>query len=595
MRKRITVITLTVLALAFALRGGVETAAQTLTETLDVETSSSDASKIALRVGGVNLDQRVTLDLRNMEVSDALRYISLRSGMNIVTSKLVSGRLSFQLKDVPLKDVFDVTLLSNNLAYEKQGEIYYVMTEKEYAVRYGKAFSDTREVRVFRLDYAIPAKAFDLLDALKSKIGRLLVDQESGTVLIMDAPENVADMEEALKALETKSLIKVYNLNYANAADVVDKLKTHLDKKNVGSIVGDERTNQVIVQTLPERMGAIEELIGALDKKTQEVLIDAKIIKIKLSDDLSIGVEWEGMFKQLSQHFGGTGFFFLGSHPLEPVIRQSRMYIDDLAQQNFISDQRVYANKYQGIYPTTDNPLPGNKVTGSESIYLGQMNDKRAYETVIKFLQTLGDTKILSNPKISVVDNQEAIIHVGKREAYITTTTTTGQATTTTAEEVTFIDVGIKLAVTPTINEEGFVTLKIKPEISSVVEKLETPSGNEIPIVDTSLAETTVMVKDGTTIVIGGLRKEEKKNTEERVPFFSSLPLIGNLFKNKTNETERTELLVMITPHILSGDMLITGNKEQWEHKTQPEREYPTFEAKDLEESPQPKAAFRNY
>jgi len=320
-------------------------------------------------------------------------------------------------------------------------------------------------------------------------------------------------------------------------------------------------------------MRDIEEMIGALDKKTKEVLIDAQIIKIALTDDNALGVEWEGLFQEMVKH-GAGGFYFLGNHPLEPIIRAGKSFIDDIP----------------AALAATEYPAAGTKTTGTESIYLGRIHGKQSFEAVINYLQTLGDTKILSNPKISVINNQEAIIHVGTRQAYITTTTTTGQATTTTAEEVTFIDVGIKLSVTPVINDDGFVTMKIKPEISSVIDHLVTPSGNEIPIVDTSMAETTVMVKDGTTIVIGGLRKDETVKTEERIPFFSSIPFIGDIFTNKTNNKERTELLVMLTPHIVGGDLLVTGDKEKWEDEHKPVREYGSFESLEKPKGIEPKS-----
>src|SRR3989338_3488405 len=150
----------------------------------------------------------------------------------------------------------------------------------------------------------------------------------------------------------------------------------------------------------------------------------------------------------------------------------------------------------------------------------------------MKLLSTLGETRLLSNPKLAVVNNQEARIHVGRKEAYITTTTTAGQTTTTTAEDVTFVDVGIQLSVTPTINEEGFITMKIKPEVSSVVDVLVTPSGNQIPIIDTSLAETTVMVQDDATIIIGGLRREQETENAKRIPFLGDIPILGNFFRN---------------------------------------------------------------
>jgi general secretion pathway protein D len=207
-----------------------------------------------------------------------------------------------------------------------------------------------------------------------------------------------------------------------------------------------------------------------------------------------------------------------------------------------------------------------------------------SFEALFHFLETIGETRILSNPKLSVVNNQEARIHVGRREAYITTTTTTGQTTTTTAEEVTFVDIGIQLAVTPTINDEGFITMKIKPEISSVVDTLVTPSGNEIPIIDTSTAETTVLVKDGSTIVIGGLRSEEEALAQENIPFLGKLPLIGFLFGNKTADSTRTELLVMITPTIVEGNKLVTGDVEPGKEGAKPYKEYIAFEPAEEEE-----------
>jgi type II secretory pathway component GspD/PulD (secretin) len=157
----------------------------------------------------------------------------------------------------------------------------------------------------------------------------------------------------------------------------------------------------------------------------------------------------------------------------------------------------------------------------------------------------------------------------------VTTTTTTGQTTTTTAEEVQFIDVGIQLVVTPTvINNDGFVTMKIKPEISSVVSTLTTPSKNQIPIVDTSTAETNVLVKDGSTVIIGGLRKDQKKFANDQIPFLGGIPVIGELFKQRDKDDELTELVVFITPHIVSGDLLVTGDEPALGARIKPYRSY---------------------
>ena len=181
------------------------------------------------------------------------------------------------------------------------------------------------------------------------------------------------------------------------------------------------------------------------------------------------------------------------------------------------------------------------------------------FETVIELLQTVGTTDVLSTPRISVVENEEAKILVGTREAFITSVVTQTQQAATTSEEVTFIDVGVSLTVTPTINQEGFVTMKIKPEVSSVTRTLTTASGNQIPIVQTSTAETTVMVKDGVTIVIAGLIEDQSLNTTKKIPILGDIPILGAAFRSKEEEVIKSELVIFLTPTIISGKESIAG------------------------------------
>ncbi len=493
----------------------------------------------ALQPSSLGLNERVSLDLRSIEVSEALRFLALKGGLNLAISKTVSGRVQLLLNNVPIKDILDLILITNGLAYEKIGDVYYVMTEQEYKERYGRKFGDARQVRVFKLRYAVPEQTFALFEVLKSEIGRLLVDPESGTVLVMDSEENIRRMESALQALEEKRNVKIYALKYAKAVDVETRLKTRLDSKKVGSVTADERTNSVIVETLPERMREIDTVVAALDQKTKEVLIDAKIVKVTMTDEKHAEWSWEGLFSQMNA--GGLGF--VGSHGVNPLFRVGQSFVDDFVQ-----------------IPVTARPTAGTKNTLTGNLVLGNLGEN-SFEALINYLKTLGETKVLSNPKLAVVNNQEAKIHVGEKQAFVTTTTTTGQTTTTTAESVTFIDVGIQLAVTPTINDDGFVTMKIKPEISSVTDFLITPSNNRIPIVDSSLAETTVMVKDGISIVIGGLRRDEKVSNHDKVPILGDIPIIGAPFNSKNSTVVHTELLILLTPHIVYGDRLVDGER----------------------------------
>ena len=515
---------------------------------------------------------KITLDLRNIEAVDALKFLAMKTGLNIVVTKSVTGRVSLTVQDAPIKDIFDIMLRLNSLAYDKTGEIYNVMTETEYKALYGKKFSDSRQVKIFRLNYAIPEQAFNLLDALKSEIGRLLVDTESGTVMVMDIPDKINEAQHILETLEQKASIKIFNLKYAKAKDVEDQLKEQLDIKKAGTIKADERTNQVIVQTLPERMESIGELIRGLDKKTKAVMVDTKIIKLKYRNQLDSGIEWEGIFNLAKQ----AGINYIGSYPFSVIQKSTEAW---KSRESFFNNTMAGSI---GAYPfsgTATEATAGSKVSPGEKFHVGIIDKKKDFDVLIKYLQTLGKTKILSNPTLSVVENQEAKIHVGERQAYITTSTTVGSGgTKTTSEEVTYVDVGIQLAITPQINEDGYVIIKVKPEISSIIDYVTSSEGNKIPIIDTSTAETTVIAKDGSTIMLGGLGREEKTESSEQVPILGSIPFLGMLFRSKTQKVERIELIIMLTPVIFEGDKMVsTKDREMERFGVKPFKKFDVF------------------
>ncbi len=504
------------------------------------------------------LDQTISLDLRDMDVVDALKFLANRTGINVVTTKTVSGRVSLTVGNVKIRDVFDIMLRSNGLAYIKQGSIYYVMTETEYKAYYGVNFSDAREVKVFRLKYAVPEQAFSLLDAIKSEIGRVLVDPESGNVLIMDTPAKIAQMQKALEEFEKQGLVKVFSLKYAKAKEVEEILKTQIDAKKLGLTKADERNNQVVVQTLPERMKAVESLVSKLDRQTKEVLITTRIVKINLSDENDRGIQWEGL-SNISEKFGLT---YLGSYPFSAIQSatapwQSRLQFFN----NNLTGSDIGAYPFSGTSSNFSGSVP--RAPG-DRMHIGIITGKRDLDFLMNYLQKLGNTRMLANPKIVAINNQEAKIHIGERQAYVTTTTTaSGTGPSTVSEEVQFVDVGIQLSITPTINDDGFITMKVKPEISSVSSTLITATNNKIPIIDTSTTETTVMMKDGTTLIVGGMRKEERTHNSQGLPFLGKLPFVGNFFKTDTGTVQRTELVVMLTPHIISGMDLTIGSGDK--------------------------------
>jgi type II secretory pathway component GspD/PulD (secretin) len=250
-------------------------------------------------------------------------------------------------------------------------------------------------------------------------------------------------------------------------------------------------------------------VIAAFDRKDKEVLIEAKIVQVVLDDTHKMGVDWEAVFEH--------------------------------------ADMLTLKSDFDILNPSDK----------SGRLSIGASGDDD-YGLVIEALDSSGKVNILSNPRITVVNEKEAKILVGSTEPYVTSSvTTTAAGPVTTSESVNFIDVGVKLYVTPKIHSDGFITIKIKPEVSSVTGEVATSSNNTIPVIETSEVETTVMVKDGVMIIIGGLIKEETSDQMKKVPVLGSIPILGGVFRSQSRNKRKTEIVVFITPHIINGDRSI--------------------------------------
>jgi len=451
--------------------------------------------------------KKISLDIRGMEINDVLKLFSMQSGLNIVAGKNVRGAVNIFLKDVDVANAFEILMAANELAYEKEGNIINVMTERDYEVIYGRKFHDRTQIKVVHLKYGAAADVAKALNELKSRVGKIVADERSNTVVMLDSPASIAQMEDAIEKMDTGAKTEVFTLNYAKAKDVEPRIG-ELVTKGTGQAKMDERTNKIIVIDTPQKIEEIRKVISSLDAKTREVLIEAKIIEVTLSDDYKMGVDWKKLLGgELGVQFteGMAGPFAVGNAAKEKL----------------------------------------------------DLHIKGDYTGFIKLLDTVGKTDTLSTPRVTVVNNQEAKILVGTKEPFLTSQTTYDQlGKATVADQVTFVDVGVKLSVTPVINEEGFITMKIRPEVSSAKrEVLEGGQGKRsVPVVTSAESETTVMVKDGATIVLAGLMKDKQTRDSTKVPFLGNVPLLGMLFRTKANKVEKTELVILLTPTIVTGE-----------------------------------------
>lgn len=451
-------------------------------------------------------EERISLDLKGIDIIELFRVLSIKTGLTIVPHPGVKGRVNLFLNNVRFLDVLDIVLITNNLACEIKGEIINIMNADQYYYLYGKRYEEKRKVLTMKLNYAKPVDIFSALSQLKSDIGKIIVDESSATVILMDIPEKLDLMQGMVKQLDQSPETETFSLKYARAKDLQAQVSKDLSP-GVGGLLFDERTNKLAIQDMPGRLTRIKRVVKAFDEEPAQVLIEAQVVELSLSDKFQRGVDWERIFRDMNN------LDFKGSFSLGLANSLSQVSVGTLA------------------------------------------SDK--YNIILQLLQSYGRTQIISQPRIAAVNNEEAKILVGSREAYITQTSSSANVTTTTSESIQFIDVGVKLKVTPTISRDGSVTMKIKPEVSSVREFLTTKLGSRVPIVDTSEAETVVKVQDGAMVLIAGLTKRNSTEARKETPFLSRLPVLGVLFGNVSrgpDEPRHREFIVFLTPRIMSGN-----------------------------------------
>lgn len=413
----------------------------------------------------------ITIDFEEADIKDVFRMLSMKSGINIIYGPDVSGTITLRLENVP----FD--------------------------------------------------KAFETILALKN-----LVSQEQGPNIIRVAtPAQIT--EERAQAV---TFTKVFPLNYANAEDVKGNLDSiRMAEGRRGSISVDLRTNSLIITDTPEGLVSLEKIIRELDCRPAQVIIEARIVEVQLTNDMDLGIQWQ---------YAKT----LVNEPNNRVtIGMTEAAVGNRALGADATVGDVLTSPVNTVSGGTGVSLPASAVSGQlSSIAFGIVSNDTYLTGVLSALAQKGLSKLLSNPKVTTVNNKEAKILVGQRIPYTTTTVTNTGSTQMTQ----FLDVGVKLTVTPTINADRKITLVVHPEVSLFVR-----ADAAGPVVGTREANTTVIVNDAETVVIGGLITEQDIKQGTQVPLLGDIPIIGHLFKRQYDTKSRTELLVFLTPQIVEN------------------------------------------
>jgi len=448
---------------------------------------------------------RFSLDFNGVEIAEALKSISLKSGFTVVPSKKVSGRVTVYLHEVTFDEACRAIASAGGCAYAIDGTVVTFMSQEEFRDHYGVAFASALRQREYVCQFVDAKELGKLLEEVKSSVGKVMVFAQTGTVIMVDTPEVLERMDALVKAVDRKQVSTVYAVQYGEAGLMKEKLDAMFDG-SAARTVADARSGSVVVSGSQGQKDAASDMIKAFDAAAPQVEIQSTVVQVTVSDALSQGVDWQKVFRG----------------------------VDDLSLESSFSPG-----------------LTANR--GQMSIGSLSQND---YTAVIQMLKTQGDVRTQSNPRLIVVDKQEGKLHVGVREPIVTArndTQVTSNAIVTT-DSVDYVDVGVNFDVVPTVHGDGFITMKIKPEINSVSSTLTTTAGSIIPKVETSVVETTVRIKAGRTLMISGLTKNSDSDETRGLPGLSKIPFLGALFSHREKSKVVTEFVVFLTPRIVGGD-----------------------------------------
>ena len=325
-----------------------------------------------------------------------------------------------------------------------------------------------------------------------------------GDVYYVYKPKLAQDPE--IDRLQTR----IFKLKYADISKVKDVLSTF---PGIRTIKFHEPSKTIFLEDTPENIKKIETIIRSWDTVPKQVMIEAKILEINLTDDMSMGVEWSAI---LGDARVGTSSF-----------------------SNAVLPQGVDVSPV----PETGSGLFFNVLTGSSS---------RQFAAAIDALQEKTKVNTLSTPKVLAIHGQPAKVQVGGQQGYAVTTTNLGVST----ETIEFIDTGIVLDITPYIDDDGNVLLNVKPSVTSA----ELEEG--IPVTRTAFVDTWLLAKSGDTVLIGGLIQDNITRTRSEVPCLGDIPLLGLLFGQRGRKIDKVELVLLITPQIVDMKRKSTAEVE---------------------------------
>jgi type IV pilus assembly protein PilQ len=436
--------------------------------------------------------ERLSLNFQNVEVRALLQVIADFTDLNIITSDSVGGFITLRLKDVPWDQALDIILQSKGLDMRKNGNVVIVAPREELAAK-------------------------EKLD--------------------LEARSQIADLEP----LRAESFV----VNYQRADDVrkllVDGQQRMLSKR--GTVVVDPRTNQMFVRDTAARLEEVRRLLQKIDVQVPQVLIEARIVEADDTFSRNLGVRLGGSSGYPRQAGGSSAYATGGGVGATSATGPGGTVLTTTAApggSGAIDTPSLTSNANFVNLPAA--AIGGFGAAGA-ALTLFNASLSRFLSLEVSALEADGRGKIISSPRVITADKVKASIEQGTEIPY-------QEASSAGNTSVQFKKATLRLEVTPQITPEGAIFLDVKVNKDSPGQ--QTLSG---PAIDTKNVQTQVLVENGGTVVLGGIFEQQERKTVTKVPFLGDLPVVGYLFKNTSTVSDRSELLIFITPRIVTSQV----------------------------------------
>jgi MSHA biogenesis protein MshL len=474
-----------------------------------------------------------SLFARDANIHDVLLTFSRESQLNIVMDPELSGKVTIDLKRVNLKEALDAILTPLGLTYRIDDKFI-------------KVFKPQMETRLFTLNY-IATKRSGKREIYATTGGGMQLGNYPGQqvttssgirtgysdLVSVDELDLWKDIQKGLEVIIFGSVEEKETSSETNKTTL-----TRTDEKGKKLII-NKTTGVIMVTDYPLNLNKVASYIETVEGSSQrQVSIQAKILEVILSDEHKEGINWktiENLPRSVNLAWGLTNK--AGTTGFPGGISGYLTGGDDSGGTTSISTPGTFKIKpYGGLFT------------------IGAGGVEITLTDIMQAISEQGDVKVLSSPTISTLNNQKAIIRVGDQDVFFISGAVSTQTTVTQIYQPQTIDIGIILDVTPQIAEDGTIIMNIHPSITQKTGEKITPDGKTtFPLLSVRETDTTVKVRDGQTIIIAGLMQEKKEKNYIGFPVLQSIPLLGGLFRYKTETKRNSELVIMITPTLQVG------------------------------------------